>query len=126
MIKRKTALFAEKLFFQSQNFFIKIFIRFPAGKIIESLFGYPDDMISDEPGSFAGSVFGMFHAAFPFQNSPTVVIILGKLTENSFKVHLPVAQGAKASRAVSPILVSAINARSARRVRFGSSYLQRL
>ncbi len=47
-----------------------------SGKIVKGFFGDADNMVFDEWGAFAGAVFRMFEATFPFEYSPAFIIIL--------------------------------------------------
>src|SRR4051794_22650640 len=46
------------------------------GEVVEGLLGHMDDLIADECGAFAGAIFGMLDAAFPFQHRPALVAVL--------------------------------------------------
>src|SRR6187549_813876 len=82
---------------QSQYFLIQCFIATTTGKIIKCLFRNTDNMILVERRTFSCTIFRMFNTAFPFQDSPAGIIILGEFTEDRLKIYLSVAKGTESS-----------------------------
>ncbi len=80
-----------------------------ACKFIERTFGDADDVIFNECGAFRCPLFRMLQATLPFHHGPALVVVLSKLGEDRFEVHLAVAQGPESSGAVHPVLIAAID-----------------
>jgi hypothetical protein len=47
-------------------------------KVVKRPFGFADQMISNERRTLCCALFGVFQAAFPFENRPTVKPVLGE------------------------------------------------
>src|SRR5688572_28384594 len=67
-------------------------------------------MFLNKRGTLHGSLLRMLDRTFPLEHCPSAIIVCGQLTENRFKIHLPVSKGAKSPRTIHPSLVSAIHA----------------
>src|SRR6266849_1584763 len=63
-----------------------------SGEIIERLISDANDVVCDELRAFAGAVFGILQAAFPFQDSPRAVADRCQLGKNAPEVDLTVAK----------------------------------
>src|ERR1700733_4281737 len=81
-------------------------------------------MVANEGRTLARSVFRMLQGAFPFHDRPTGEVILGQLAEDAAEVNLAISQGTKAPRPVDPILVSAIDTGSTRRIKLGVLHVE--
>src|SRR6266446_9630712 len=84
-----------------------------SGEIIECLIGHANDMVCNELRAFAGAVFGILQAAFPFQDSPRVVADRRQLRKNALEVDLTVTKRPESPSTVNPSLESRIDALSA-------------
>src|SRR5215475_1664798 len=62
------------------------------GEIIECLISNANDVVCNELRAFAGAVFGILQAAFPFQDSPGAVADRCQLGKNAPEVDLTVAK----------------------------------
>src|SRR5262245_49888316 len=76
--------------------------------------------------SFPGAVFRMFETTFPFHNSPSFIIILRQLAENSFKIHLPITGGTVTAGTVEPALITTKRSLFTGRIKFRILYMERL
>ena len=95
-----------------------LFVHLAAGKVVERFLGRFNNMFLDELGSFSGALFGAFDTAFPFHNCPHIATVLGKFTEDSFKIDLSIAQRTVASGSVGPIQIAAKGSFFACRIKF--------
>lgn len=78
-------------------------------KVVEGFAGDGDDVVADEGRAFAGTLFGVFETALPFEHGPAGVVVLGEFGKDGFEGDLTVADGTEASGAVGPILIAAID-----------------
>ena len=62
------------------------------GEIVKRLFGHPDDVGIHKRRAFAGAVFGVFQAAFPFDDGPTVEAVLREFREDAAEIDLSAAR----------------------------------
>src|SRR5215471_2162037 len=97
-----------------------------SGEIIECPIGNANDVVCDELRAFAGTVFGILQAAFPFQDSPGAVADRCQLGKNAAEVDLAVAKRPEAPSAINPSLESRVDALSARWVELCILYVKRL
>src|SRR5699024_6714477 len=107
------------VFGKSKHLIIKLLIRLGAGKIVKSLISCTDYIIVDEFGSLAGSIFGMFHAAFPVEHSPISDAVFGELAEYFLKVNLPISDRTKSARPVNPGLIASVHAAASGGIKLG-------
>ncbi len=114
------------LFVYAKNTAIRRFVRATACEIIEGPGRNVDEHALYEWGALGGSLHGVFDAAFPFEHRPACVADLRQLRENTLEVNLPISQAAEATRAVSPVLVAAVDTRLCSWVVFGVLYVERL
>src|SRR6266849_7631496 len=84
-----------------------------SSEIIECPIGNANDVVCDELRAFAGTVFGILHAAFPFQDSPRGVADRRQLGKNATEVDLTVAKRPESPSAINPSLESGVDALSA-------------
>ena len=82
----------------------------PCGEIIKRPSGNGNNVAADKFAALTRAGIAILQAALPLQHRPAVVVVLGQLAEDALKVDLPVAGRAKASGAVDPRLVAAVDA----------------
>src|SRR5690606_5092307 len=87
---------------ETQHLAIGGLIGATARKIVEGLFGDPDDVALDQFGAFARTVFGMLESTFPFEHGPALEIVGCHLGKNSREVHLAIADRTEAPCPVHP------------------------
>src|SRR5262245_49099195 len=80
-----------------------------AERRVERSLGYADDVGVDELRPFPRAIVGILQTAFPFQHGPAVIAVAGQAVEDAAKVDLAIADAAKASRPLDPILIAAID-----------------
>ena len=73
-----------------------------ASEVVEGFLGDLDHVLADEGRAFLGSLDGILEAAFPFDDGPTVIAVLGEQREKTGPFHLTVTSGAEAASAFLP------------------------
>src|ERR1700688_1530931 len=85
-------------------------IRAGLRKIVKRRAGSLNNMVRDERRAFRGALLRALDAAFPFEDGPTVEIVLRELRENAREIYLAIAGGSKTSGAVDPRLIAPVDA----------------
>src|SRR5581483_1202429 len=104
---------------QAKNAPVGLLILSAAGKVVKCLRWRVDEHAFNEGRSLARALNGIFNAAFPLQHGPACKTVLRQFGEDLFEVNLPIPHAAEATRAILPVLVAAIDARSWRGMIFG-------
>src|SRR3954463_16236334 len=99
-------------FSDPQHLAVERMVCAASGEIVKGMFGDADDVPGDKRCALARALFGMLQRAFPLHHRPARIVVLRELREDAREIHLPVAERAKTSGAIYPILVAAIDTRS--------------
>src|ERR1700694_3555316 len=85
-------------------------IRARLREIVERRAGSLNNMVRYEGSAFRGALLRALDAAFPFEDGPTVEIVLRELRENAREIYLAVAGGSKTPSTIDPRLIAAVDA----------------
>src|SRR5690606_26147901 len=97
-----------------------------AGEVVEGVLRDADDVVLDELGTLARTIFRMLQRAFPLEHGPAVKVVGGELGEDGAEINLAVAERAEATGAVHPALIARIDALTAGRVELGVLHVEGL
>jgi len=102
-----------------QCLLVGLHVRGAPGEVVEGVLGDADDVALDERRALGRALLGMLEGAFPLEHRPAVVVVLGELGEDRAEIDVPVAQRAKAPRALDPALEARVDALAPVRVELG-------
>ena len=74
---------------EPQKSVIRIGVDVRTREIVKRALCDANDVITDKSGTFASAVFGVFQAAFPFENSPAGEVVLANLEKMALKSTCP-------------------------------------
>src|SRR5947208_13118893 len=94
----------------SERLAIEITVGARSGEIIEGTLGHADDVIAHERRAFPRAILGMLDRALPLHDGPAGIVVLCQLREDRLEVNLPVAERAKTSGPIDPVLITAVHA----------------
>src|ERR1700686_740610 len=81
-------------------------IRAGLREIVKRRTGSLNDVVRNERRAFRGALLRALDAAFPFEDGPTVEIVLRELRENAREIYLAIAGRPKRSGAIDPWLIA--------------------
>src|SRR5258708_38994491 len=94
---------------ETEHAAIRGLIRAGLCEVIERRARCLNYMACDEWSALGSALLGALDAAFPFEDRPTVEIILRELGKNAVEINLAVAGRTKTSGAVDPGLIAAVH-----------------
>ena len=111
---------------QTENFSVHFLIRRTFRKFIESILCWFDNMPLNKWCPFGRALRSTFDAAFPFENSPTVISRFSQPCKDLFKIDLTVTWRTESTCPLNPVIVATINPDQPAGIKFCVLYVKSL
>src|SRR5215469_11132819 len=95
---------------ETKHFAIRLHVRARLCEIVEGMLRSLDDVAGDERRALPCPLFGALDTALPFEDGPSVEVVLRKFGEDCAEINLPVAGRTEAACTRDPRLISAVDA----------------